>query len=154
MPSGPSYLYWLIVGCEGAFWIVLVLALVARYLLQRNAVSRVLLVALPALDILLVAFTAIGPSGRDSRHFRPRPGGFCGTADSCLLVQLHGLGHRPDEQAAKKISSGTNSDALASAKRWPLRRHSACVDTAAQSSTALERAAHDRPLPTRYSLQT
>ena len=58
MSSESSYLYWLIVGCEAAFWLVLVLALSARYLLQRNAVSRALLFALPAVDMLLLVFTA------------------------------------------------------------------------------------------------
>jgi len=59
MPSEPSYLlYWLIVGCEAAFWLVLVAGLAARYLLRREGLSRVLLLLLPVVDILLVAFTA------------------------------------------------------------------------------------------------
>ena len=58
MPGESTYLYWLIVGCEIAFWVVLVLALAARYVLQRNALSRALLLALPAVDILLLVFTA------------------------------------------------------------------------------------------------
>jgi hypothetical protein len=59
MPSEPSYLlYWLIVGCEAAFWLVLVAGLAVRYLLRREGLSRVLLLLLPAVDVLLVAFTA------------------------------------------------------------------------------------------------
>jgi hypothetical protein len=54
-----TYLYWLIVGCEVGFWLVLVLALAMRYLLQRERLSRGLLIALPALDLLLLAFTAL-----------------------------------------------------------------------------------------------
>ena len=54
-----AYLYWLIVGCEVAFWVVLVLALVVRYLLKRNQLSRTLLFALPVVDLLLLAFTAL-----------------------------------------------------------------------------------------------
>lgn len=54
-----NYLYWLIIGCEAAFWIVLLLALVARYVLKRAGLSRALLFALPAVDLLLLAFTAI-----------------------------------------------------------------------------------------------
>ena len=53
------YLYWLIVGCEAAFWVVLVAALAARYLLKRERLSRVLLLTLPAIDLLLLAFTAV-----------------------------------------------------------------------------------------------
>jgi len=59
MLNQPVYLYWLIVGCELAFWLVLVLALVVRYLLQRERLSRALLFALPAVDIMLLAFTAL-----------------------------------------------------------------------------------------------
>jgi hypothetical protein len=59
MSNQPAYLYWLIVGCELAFWLLLVLALVVRYLLQRNQLSRALLFALPVVDILLLAFTAL-----------------------------------------------------------------------------------------------
>lgn len=59
MPGESLILYWLIIGCEAAFWVVLGLALSARYLLQRNEVSRALLLALPAVDILLLVFTAV-----------------------------------------------------------------------------------------------
>jgi hypothetical protein len=59
MPPEPSYLlYWLIVGCEAAFWLVLLAGLAARYLLRRERLSRALLLSLPVVDILLVAFTA------------------------------------------------------------------------------------------------
>jgi hypothetical protein len=58
--SGESYvLYALIVGCEVAFWLVLLAALAVRYLLRRDALSRWLLLALPAIDLLLLAFTAL-----------------------------------------------------------------------------------------------
>jgi hypothetical protein len=58
--SNPSvYLYGLIVGCEVAFWLLLLLALVVRYVLQRDALSRALLFALPAVDVLLLIFTAL-----------------------------------------------------------------------------------------------
>jgi len=54
-----STLYWLIVGCEVAFWVVLLLALTARYLLRRRTLSRILLISLPLLDIALLGFTAL-----------------------------------------------------------------------------------------------
>ncbi len=59
MSSSSPYLYWLIVGCEVAFWLLLALALAVRYLLQRNALSRALLFCLPAVDLLLLLFTAL-----------------------------------------------------------------------------------------------
>jgi len=52
-------LYVLIVACEVAFWLVLLLALVSRYLLRRERASRVLIWSLPAIDVLLLAFTAL-----------------------------------------------------------------------------------------------
>jgi hypothetical protein len=59
MSDQPAPLYWLILGCEVAFWLLLVLALVVRYLLQRKQLSRALLLALPAVDMLLLAVTAL-----------------------------------------------------------------------------------------------
>ncbi|HEU4781210.1 MAG TPA: hypothetical protein VFS58_15115 [Steroidobacteraceae bacterium] len=59
MPASPTYLYWLIVGCEAGFWLVLALALAARYLLRREGLSRVLLLMLPVVDLFLLAFTAV-----------------------------------------------------------------------------------------------
>ena len=57
MPS--SSLYWLIIGCETSFWLVLFLGLAARYLWQRKRVSFILLLGLPLLDLALLAFTAL-----------------------------------------------------------------------------------------------
>jgi hypothetical protein len=54
-----AYLYWLIVACEATFWVLLVLALAARYLLRSTRLSRILLFALPAVDVLLLVFTAL-----------------------------------------------------------------------------------------------
>ncbi len=54
-----ALLYWLIIGCEAAFWLVLLLGLAARYLLRREGLSRVLLFSLPGVDLLLLAFTAL-----------------------------------------------------------------------------------------------
>ena len=54
-----STLYWLIIGCEISFWLVLLLALIARYLLGRKRLSFFLLLGLPVLDLALLAFTAV-----------------------------------------------------------------------------------------------
>jgi hypothetical protein len=59
MATEGTYLYWLIVGCEAAFWVVLFLALAARYLLKLEGLSRLLLLSLPVVDLLLLAFTAL-----------------------------------------------------------------------------------------------
>lgn len=52
-------LYALILACELGFWVLLLLALAARYLLGRQQLSRVLLLCLPLVDILLLVFTAL-----------------------------------------------------------------------------------------------
>lgn len=57
MPS--STLYWLIVGCEVSFWVVLFLGLAVRYLSRRKRFSHILLLMLPALDLALLGFTAV-----------------------------------------------------------------------------------------------
>ena len=56
MTTTASHLYWLVVGCEVGFWLILIAALTVRYLLHRERLSRSLLLALPALDFLLLAF--------------------------------------------------------------------------------------------------
>jgi len=57
MPASSVFLYALIVGCEAAFWLLLVLGLAARYLLRREGLSRALLLSLPVVDLLLLVFT-------------------------------------------------------------------------------------------------
>ena len=59
MATQSLVLYLLILGCEVAFWLILLLSLVARYLLHRRALSRSLLLSLPFVDVLLLAFTAL-----------------------------------------------------------------------------------------------
>lgn len=59
MSSHSIVLYLLIVGCEVAFWLVLLFSLVVRYLLHRKVPSRWLLLSLPIIDVLLVVFTAL-----------------------------------------------------------------------------------------------
>ena len=59
MSNHAAYLYWLIVGCEALFWVLLISALAVRYLLRRDRLSRAILFALPAVDMLLLIFTAL-----------------------------------------------------------------------------------------------
>jgi hypothetical protein len=59
MPSESVLLYVLIVGCEIAFWLVLLLSLSVRYLLRRQTLSLWLLRSLPLIDLLLLGFTAL-----------------------------------------------------------------------------------------------
>lgn len=58
MPTQSLVLYLLIIGCEIAFWLVLLLSLTVRYLWKREILSRWLLRSLPLIDLLLLLFTA------------------------------------------------------------------------------------------------
>ena len=58
MQTQSLVLYFLIVGCEVAFWLVLLLGLVVRYLLRQETASRWLLRSLPVIDLVLLAATA------------------------------------------------------------------------------------------------
>jgi hypothetical protein len=59
MTPEPYLLYALILACEVGFWLVLLAALVIRYLRRNERLSRALLVCLPLIDLLLLAFTAM-----------------------------------------------------------------------------------------------
>ena len=59
MPPESYLLYGLIVACEVGFWVVLLAALAARYLLRKEPLSRALLLGLPLIDVLLLIFTAL-----------------------------------------------------------------------------------------------
>jgi hypothetical protein len=59
MPIDNTHLYWLILACEVGFWLLLGAALFFRYIARMERVSWVLLVLLPVLDLLLLAFTAV-----------------------------------------------------------------------------------------------
>lgn len=59
MPPEGYLLYALILACEVGFWVVLLVALAVRYLLERQRLSRALLLCLPLVDLLLLAFTAM-----------------------------------------------------------------------------------------------
>lgn len=52
-------LYFLILGCEVAFWVVLLVSLAVRYFLRHDVLSRWLLRSLPLIDLLLLTFTAL-----------------------------------------------------------------------------------------------
>lgn len=59
MPPESYLLYALILACEVGFWLVLLAALVVRYLLSKERLSRALLLCLPLIDLLLLLFTAM-----------------------------------------------------------------------------------------------
>ncbi|MGP3934236.1 hypothetical protein [Nonomuraea sp. KM88] len=61
----------IIIGCEIGFWILLALGLASRYLWHRRTLSTALLLAVPLLDVILLAAAVIdmrGGATGDVRH--------------------------------------------------------------------------------------
>lgn len=52
-------LFWVIIGCEVAFWVLLGAGLGARYLLKWRTLSTVLLVSVPLIDVFLLIVSVI-----------------------------------------------------------------------------------------------
>ncbi|MFE9201444.1 hypothetical protein [Micromonospora sp. NPDC007230] len=61
----------LIIACEIAFWVLLLLGLAARYLLRARKLSTVLLICVPLVDVLLLAASVLdlrGGAEADTAH--------------------------------------------------------------------------------------
>lgn len=69
MKLGEDPLYLWIVGCEAAFWVVLVSGLAARYVLQWRRISLFLLLCVPLIDLVLLAFTIVHLNNGSSATF-------------------------------------------------------------------------------------
>ncbi|MFD2212577.1 hypothetical protein [Metabacillus endolithicus] len=54
-----NYIGWIIIACEVSFWIVILLGLTARYLLQFQKLGFILLASTPIIDLLLIIITSI-----------------------------------------------------------------------------------------------
>jgi hypothetical protein len=54
-----NFVAWMIVACEIAFWVVIILGLVTRYVFKLNKLGFVLLALTPLIDIILLIITGI-----------------------------------------------------------------------------------------------
>ncbi|MBM7649470.1 hypothetical protein JOC78_002423 [Bacillus ectoiniformans] len=54
-----NFIAWMIVACEIAFWVVIVLGLTARYILHLPKTGLVLLALTPVIDLILLTITGI-----------------------------------------------------------------------------------------------
>lgn len=54
-----SMLWWVIIGCEVGFWVLLGGGLVIRYFLKLRTLSNVLLISVPLIDVVLLAFSIV-----------------------------------------------------------------------------------------------
>jgi len=107
MSNQPAHLYWLILGCEAAFWLLLVLALVVRYVLRRKQLSRALLFALPAVDMLLLATTALDlRAGTPATFAHGLATAYVGFTITSAVSWLGGLinGSSTGSQAVRRLS--------------------------------------------------
>lgn len=87
----------LILVCEVLFWVVLLAGLAARYLLRRERLSRVFLIAAPMVDLILLTTTALDL----------RSGGTATFAHSLAAIYIGvsvGFGHRMVQRADQRFA--------------------------------------------------
>lgn len=56
-----------IIACEIGFWVLLLAGLLTRYVLRRPGLGAALLIAVPLVDVLLLAVSAIDLRGGERR---------------------------------------------------------------------------------------
>ena len=119
MPAEPYLLYALIVACEVAFWVVLLVALVARYAFRKEPLSRGLLLSLPLIDVLLLVFTALDlRSGSPATFAHGLAAAYVG-----FTVAFGGTATRwADAHFAHRFASGPVPP-KAPSRGWPAVRH-------------------------------
>jgi hypothetical protein len=54
-----NFVAWMIIVCEIAFWVVIILGLVARYVLKLNKLGLILLFLTPIIDLCLLIITGV-----------------------------------------------------------------------------------------------
>jgi prepilin-type processing-associated H-X9-DG protein len=114
-----SYLYWLIIGCEIAFWVVLALALTVRYVLRLDRQSRLLLLALPGVDLLLLGFIALDlKSGRPAGVAHGLAAAYVG-----VTVAFGGITVSWADGHVAHWFTGSPKPAAAPTRGWPALRY-------------------------------
>jgi hypothetical protein len=64
-----NFLYFLIIGCEISFWILLISGVAARYLLGRKQLSFYLLICVPLVDLFLLLFVVFDLNNGENATF-------------------------------------------------------------------------------------
>jgi len=54
-----NFIAWTIVACEIAFWVVIIIGLIARYLLRKERLGFLLLMLTPIIDLILIIITGL-----------------------------------------------------------------------------------------------
>lgn len=52
-----NFIAWMIVACEVAFWVVIIIGLIVRYLLRKERLGFLLLALTPIIDLILLIIT-------------------------------------------------------------------------------------------------
>lgn len=96
-------LWWVIIGCEVGFWVLLAGGLATRYWWKRRLLSTILLLAVPLVDVVLLGFAVWDMSNgavASARH---------GIAAACIGYGVV-FGHRTirwvDRYAAHRLADG------------------------------------------------
>jgi hypothetical protein len=112
---GKSTLYFVIVGCEIAFWVLLFAGLAFRYLVRWRLVSTILLVCVPLIDVTLLVFTLLdlrsGTSATFAHGLATAYVGFTVAFGSTLVRWA-------DERFAHRFAGGP-PPCKASSRGWP-----------------------------------
>ncbi|MDW4075948.1 hypothetical protein QI255_12230, partial [Staphylococcus saprophyticus] len=54
-----NFIVWLIIFCEVAFWVVILLGLVTRYILKQKTLGLLFLALTPVIDLIILITTSI-----------------------------------------------------------------------------------------------
>ncbi|MGG3572942.1 hypothetical protein ABES80_10725 [Bacillus gobiensis] len=54
-----NHIAWIIIACEIAFWVVIAIGLVTRYVLKQNKLGLIFLALTPVIDLILLVITGI-----------------------------------------------------------------------------------------------
>ncbi|RYY76181.1 MAG: hypothetical protein EOO52_01265 [Gammaproteobacteria bacterium] len=95
-------LFWLIVGCEIGFWILLFLGLFTRYVLKSPRFGKAVLLFVPLLDLILLCATTIDLHNGATAEFAH---GLAAVYLGFTLVYASGLIKWADQYVANKFST-------------------------------------------------
>lgn len=114
-----SVLLILVLGCEIAFWLVLLFGLVARYLLRWQKLGLYCLYSIPLIDLLLLIVTVIDlRNGTEASFFHGLAAAYIGFS----VVFGHSLIQWADEHFAYRFANG-DKPASTPVGGWPNLRY-------------------------------
>lgn len=114
-----SVLLILVLGCEIAFWLVLLFGLVARYILRWQKVSLYCLYSIPLIDLVLLIITVIDlRNGTEASFFHGLAAAYIGFS----VVFGHSMIQWADDHFAYRFANGAKPPSSPSGG-WPDLRY-------------------------------